>query len=146
MSYYVSPAYSTYQTREIDPEDSWDAGEYDGFVTGIQIHEWKDYNGSDAVTKFPSYAVVVGYETGNTFGRDFTATVVGVLDSDEEAQALAGFIDEQYGSYESRNGGDYSFRFEFGGKEYYAPWEGYFERFSSVHVYEVTDPNGKKRY
>lgn len=140
MPYYINLLESRWTTREVDPDDSWDAGDYDGSVDGITVHEVGDsyhasYNGDTTDLEFPFYVVYASYSTGNTFGRDFACTVVGTVKTEDEAVSL---------SEAAENAKDWTF--ECDGREYHASWLGYFESLESVNYEEVTGLTQKNRY
>jgi hypothetical protein len=139
--YCIIPEYKEWNVGGEDPNDSWSRDSFDGEVTGVTVSSTKDYNGV-GVESLPAYAVVVGYTTGDTFGHNFTATVVDAFETYEEAQGLAQEIDRVYGVWEY--GTRKPYEFEFNGKEYYASWNGYFEHLESVDVFPVEQRFSKK--
>jgi hypothetical protein len=74
------------------------------------------------------YVVVVGYTSGDTFGRDGGHTAV--LDAFTDADAA-----EELAEAASENVSDYQMTHN--GVEYYCPWVGYFEHMEECHVWEV---------
>lgn len=85
-----------------------------------------DVNPGDTV-----YAVVVVYETGDSFGRDGGQTkVLDVFTDAEEAAALA----QKATEHDSNKDG---YGFQHNGVDYYTPWCGYFESLDSIDVWDV---------
>lgn len=74
------------------------------------------------------YAVVVDYNTGDTFGQDSGCiSIVGV----EPTQELADGLRKAAESYSSEK---FNYRFEYEGWQYHANWLGYFESLNHVQV------------
>jgi hypothetical protein len=112
----------TYQSRE-PYDDGWDRGDTNGSVERVYIAN-KDsdysYRGFETDLEPPFYVVYASYYTGNTFGSDFEACIVGVTKTEDEAIALKTEAREFKGFGELSNG-------------FYVPWNGYFE--SLIDVY-----------
>jgi hypothetical protein len=130
-----------YQTREPDPEDSWDMGDSAGYVSNVIARDpgtrgVSSYRGSDSIViELPVkigdtiYAVVADYESGSTFGRDGGhASVLDAFMTIEEAEALIKVAKEPSAGY----------AFTYNGVEYYRSWEGYFESLNSLDIWSLT--------
>lgn len=128
MTYRVYLSTHTYQSRE-PYDDGWDRGDTDGYIDDVQAVKVSDdmdryrfgYRDQETELTPPFYVVYAGYTTGNTFGSDFEATVVGITATREEAEALADEAREFVGFGELSNG-------------FYVPWNGYFESLRDVYV------------
>lgn len=71
------------------------------------------------------YAVVAGYSTGDTFGREGgQAKVVDFFQDPDEAERL----------FEAAKA-DNDYQFEFEGTTYYRPWVGYFENLDTLEIW-----------
>lgn len=136
----VSVDTEVWQTREPDPDDSWDAGDTSGRVVGVRAWTARDWEQERRYGGYDSwdgdldvsagdyvYAVVADYESGSTFGRDGGhASVVDVFSDIETADACAEAAEQAQ-----------DYRFEFQGREYYASWQGYFESLNEIRVWAV---------
>lgn len=138
----VSVETEVWTTRDRDPDDDWDTGDTAGRVVGVRAWEARDWEGStfrryggydswsgelDVQAGDYVYAVVADYESGSTFGRDGGhASVVDVFSDIETADACAQAAEAAK-----------EYRFEFQGREYYAPWQGYFESLNELRVWAV---------
>jgi hypothetical protein len=117
-------------------------GSTNGRVTNVTAaesgrEESASYYGSESLVKdMPNvspgdtlYVVVVGYTSGDTFGRDggHTAVLDAFADPDmaEELMEAAAENTDEY-------------KMTFKGVEYYCPWVGYFENMEEINVWEVT--------
>jgi len=87
------------------------------------VKEMPDVSAGDTV-----YVVVVGYTSGDTFGRDGGHTAV--LDAFTDPQGA-----EELMEAAADNRSDY--KMTVNGVEYYCPWVGYFEHQEECHVWEV---------
>ena len=126
-------------TREADPDDRWDRGDTDGYVSGVRAR-WVPGNGDpvswraerfDVACGVGStvYVVVAHYETGDTFGRTGGQyDVLDVLPDADSAMALA---------QAARAVGRSEFTFSHNGKDYGVSWTGYFERLDDIRVWPV---------
>lgn len=118
----------TYQSRE-PYDDGWDRGDTDGYVERVYISQGDydySYRGEETELEPPFYVVYAGYYTGNTFGSDFEATVVGVVKTVEEAESLRDEAEAPGGFGSLSNG-------------FYVPWNGYFERLDKVSIKHLAD-------
>jgi len=136
----VNVEFSRYTIREIDPDDSWDAGE-----TGIELGGayvvnddfYADYNSLE-VPDDAKYVVVVKYSHGSTFGSEESFEIVESFveanDADDFARHIAAKEHEAKGSYQ----------LVYNGREYstYA-WHDYFGGFQDVRVLPI---NRKRVY
>lgn len=111
-----------------DGEDSDEPYSYRGTTSGhvdrVYI-SYDDYNygyrGMETDLDPPFFVVYATYTTGDTFGSDFEAAIVGVVKSEDEARALA-LEAKDYEGYGSLSNG------------FYVPWNGYFESLESIHI------------
>ena len=124
-----------------DPEDSWSRDSTEGHVDNVYAIETEeesresyyddpikdiDVDYGDSV-----YAVVVDYESGDTFGRDGGYyQVIDVFDNSEDADALLALAR----AYDTGK----SSVLEYKGKQYYASWKGYFEYTQSIDIWECS--------
>ena len=97
----------------------------------------RQYGGESLVKEMPDvgpgdtvYVVVVGYTSGDTFGRDggHTAVLDAFTDADAAEELMKAAADDM--------GRDY--KMTHNGVEYYCPWVGYFENMEEINVWEVT--------
>lgn len=103
-----------------------------------QAQKDRSYGGESLVKEMPGillgavlYVVVVGYTSGDTFGRDGGHTcVLDAFTDPDKAKALMDAVAE------TKQDSDY--RLTHNGVEYYCPWVGYFEHMEEVNVWEVT--------
>lgn len=147
MAIEVSVEKQEWCVRPADPDDQWDAGDYDGRVSWVQA-TWSNepadpigWRGSlfdvpgvklgDTV-----YVVVADYTSGSTFGTSAgSVEVLDVFASADAAFALARAAEAFSGG--SRSAGTLAaWEFEHGGKKYYASWLGYFENLKEVRVWD----------
>lgn len=82
------------------------------------------YTGAETDLEPPFFVVYAEYYTGDTFGSDYEATVVGVVKTEEEAMDLTREA-EQFQGFGSLS------------NEFYVPWNGYFESLISVRYERV---------
>lgn len=98
------------------------------FVVDEPQHYYGDSHGKD-LDVGPGdtvYAVVAGYTTGDTFGREGgQAKVLDFFTDPDKANRLCAVAQDTV---------DYSFNFE--GERYSAAWVGYFERLDTMEVWE----------
>lgn len=131
----------TWVTDRADPDDSWSRDSYAGTVVGVSGHYITDANqvGQWRSTVFDLdarpgdvvHAVVVDYESGDTFGRSGgQSEVLDVFPRDkwEEAFAL---------KLAAEKVGRGQFGLEYRGRQYYAGWTGYFERLQEIRVHSI---------
>lgn len=94
------------------------------------------YSGESLVKEMPDvgpgdtvYVVVVGYTSGDTFGRDggHTAVVDAFTEANAAEDLMEAVADNKDGAYQMTHNG----------VEYYCPWVGYFEHMEEVNVWEV---------
>ena len=83
------------------------------------------YRGMETDLEPPFYVVYATYFTGDTFGTDFEACIVGVTKDQHEADALVTEAREFKGFGQLSNG-------------FYVPWNGYFESLESVRCERVS--------
>lgn len=120
---------------------SW-RGSSNGRVTNVTAAESgreasaRLYGGESLVKNMPEvspgdtlYVVVVGYTSGDTFGRDGGHTAV--LDAFTDADAAEELMEA---AVENR---DREYKMVHNGVEYYCPWVGYFENMEEINVWEV---------
>lgn len=110
-----------------DGEDSSEPYSYRGTTSGTveRVYISTDdyhygYRGMETDLEPPFYVVYGSYYTGDTFGSDFDACVIGVEKLSAEAEALAKEASEFKGYGQLSNG-------------FYVPWNGYFESLISVN-------------
>lgn len=118
---HVGVRYHTYISRK-PYDDGWDRGDTSGSIDGVFISERdydRSYSGMDTDLEPPFYVVYASYTTGDTFGNDFAACVVGVVKEESEAIALSDEARDFSGFGSLSNG-------------FYVPWNGYFESLISV--------------
>jgi hypothetical protein len=134
-------------SREPDPEDSWDAGDYDGYVDSVEAF-WVDrpadpiqwhgstFEADGAVPGDRVYVVVADYASGSTFGTTAGShEVLNVFKSGAAALGLAQAA-EQFTGAERAPGSLATWEFEHDGQKYYASWLGYFENLRDVRVWD----------
>lgn len=103
-------------------------GTTSGMVNRVYIST-NDYDygfrGIETDLKPPFYVVYAEYYTGDTFGSDYEACIVGACKTHEEAEALRQEAEDfkGYGSLSN---------------EFYVPWNGYFESLSALHIESVS--------
>jgi hypothetical protein len=127
----------TWCTREPDPNDDWDTGDEDGYVSGVtatlvdlppQTPDYCRERYEPVVGRGGFiYVVVADYSSGNTFGT--SGAQYQVLDVFTEVARAAALADA------ASNATD--MKFEHDGQEYYINWTGYFERLKEVKVWVV---------
>lgn len=139
----VTTEIESWVSEHATPGDSWSRDSTDGHVSNVEAYmetnDSRTYYGDSCGKDLPGvrvgdtvYAVVVEYETGDSFGRDGgQAKVLDVFTDSESAQDLANHIC----NYHSADDRDFSFTF--GDTEYYASWKGYFESFKSCDVWQI---------
>jgi hypothetical protein len=132
--YYLEVPIHRYTVREIDPTDSWDAGEtginFDvtriarsnnslrGWdVEKVFLDYWNKWESDDIPIGSPAFVVVVYYSTGNTFGREEALDFPAVKATYEAAQEVVADI-----------------RLD---KKGLMPWNGYFEYVIDISVVEL---------
>lgn len=118
----------TYRSRE-PYDDGWDRGDRDGYVERVYVTTddyGYSYRGQETNLEPPFYVVYAGYYTGDTFGRDFEATVVGVVKTVEDAETLRDEAQSFDGYGKLSNG-------------FCVPWNGYFESLDSVAIKHIQD-------
>jgi hypothetical protein len=139
----VSAKTTVYTTRDRDPNDSWDQGDTEGYVSDVIARVKRDghkteYWGDSVCKQFSDnvgpgsilFAVVADYSSGSTFGRDGGhASVLDAFEDEAEALGLQA---------EAKRVQRSAFTFNYGGKEYYSSWTGYFESLNSIDVWTVT--------
>lgn len=116
-------------------------GSTNGRVTNVTAAEsgreaaHRNYGSESLVKDMPDvapgdtlYVVVVGYTSGDTFGRDGGHTAV--LDAFTDTDAAEDLMDQA-----AENRSDY--KMVHNGTEYYCPWVGYFENMEEINVWEV---------
>jgi len=114
-----------------DAEDSDEPYSYrgttDGYVNRVYIstddYNW-GYRGMETDLEPPFYVVYAEYRTGDTFGSDYEAAVVGIVKTEDEADALIAEA-RAYEGYGSLSNG------------YYVPWNGYFESLIALRTERV---------
>jgi hypothetical protein len=100
MKVHVSVDTEEYVVREVDPNDSWDAGEQGLYVTGASVQRTdKDY-GWDLPddTRF-CVVLVEHYRDGCTFGSSEYAEVKGVFLTKTEAEEFARVQNTDHGYF-----------------------------------------------
>jgi hypothetical protein len=124
-----------------DGEDSDEPYSYRGTTSGhvdrVYISE-RDfdygYRGMETELTPPFYVVYAEYMTGDTFGSDYEACIVGVVKTSQEADSLLSEAEDFAGHGALSNG-------------FYVPWNGYFERLLGLHYEQVGRSTSKhKRY
>lgn len=103
-------------------------GTTSGYVSNVYVSDSNynySYRGFETPLDPPFYVVYAEYTTGDTFGSDFEACIVGVEKDAETADALATEARNKTGFGELSNG-------------FYVPWNGYFEHLDSIHVRRVS--------
>jgi len=137
---------SSYNIGGEDPDDSWSRDSTHGQVDNVYAVQTtdalQDSYYSNPVKEFDVdlgdnvYAVVVDYESGDTFGRDGGYyQVVDAFDNTEDADVLLALTR----AYDTDNGGrnrGYTNVLEYKGVQYYAGWKGYFECTQSIDIWE----------
>ena len=95
-----------YVIREIDPTDSWDAGEYGLSIHGVKLRQSTNpYDWSiEAVPGDAAVVVVEHYSDGSTFGSNEYADVKGIFKTHEEAEQFAGTLNTHHGYFGSHIG------------------------------------------
>ena len=143
----------SWQTRQRDESDSWDRGDTAGEVDNVFaeiVPEAGDnrYYSHDLIKEFEVevkpgdtvYAVVVDYESGDTFGRSGGyAQVMDVFLTMPEAEGLYRECVSHMENYKQTRiyGG-----LEYGGQNYYVAWVGYFESVNDIEVWALTVRGG----
>jgi hypothetical protein len=134
-------------TRRPDPEDPWDNGSYDGRVSRVEAVwvekdpdpvGWRSslFGADGAVPGDTVFVVVADHTSGSTFGTSAgSAEVLDVFKSPVDAFALA-VVAETFTEAARRSGTLAAWRFEHGGRTYYANWLGYFEVLKEVRVWD----------
>jgi len=136
-----------YETSEPDPEDSWDRADTAMEVVGVaaikvngRVEVRRGWYGNDTFDVEPNehdlvYAVIARYSAGDTFGRDTgRVQVMDVFDNNEDAAALTEALE---GSEHDKSQAVVDFELKHGGRDYYLPWVGYFERLENVDVHPL---------
>jgi hypothetical protein len=104
-----------------------DRGTTSGHVDKVYISN-NDYNygyrGMETDLHPPFFVVYADYTTGDTFGSDYEACIVGIVKTEEEADALAFEARERRGSGSLSNG-------------FYVPWIGYFESLQGIYTERI---------
>lgn len=117
-----------------DGEESDEPYSYRGTTSGSidRIYIVRDddgyswgYRGYETDLEPPFFVVYADYYTGDTFGTDYDATIVGIVKTDEEAIDLVREAREKSGFGELSNG-------------FYVPWNGYFESLIGVYSERVS--------
>lgn len=101
-------------------------GTTSGEVAGVEIvndTQW-GYNEYETDLEPPFYVVYCEYYTGDTFGRDYRAEIIGVFEESWEADVLVREARDFKGHGSLSNG-------------YYIPWNGYFESLIGLHIEQV---------
>lgn len=101
-------------------------GDYSQGHANYRSSKEVDFEVTPGMIVFP---VIVVYSSGNSFGSSSgNVTLVAVFDEAEKAEGLKEAI-------RNLSSEDYTYSFQYGGKEYYAgEWIGYFERLEDVIV------------
>jgi hypothetical protein len=116
-----------------DGEDSDEPYSYrgttSGWVNGVTVHDdssdyFTSYNGLATDLKPPFYVLYCEYETGDTFGSDYEASVIGVSKEYADMELLREEAEKFEGFGQLSNG-------------YYVPWNGYFEHLIALTIAEV---------
>lgn len=137
-----------HETSEPDPDDSWDRADTAMEVTGVSAIKTanrveishRGYYGNDTFEVEPNengivYAVIARYSTGDTFGHDAgRVQVMDVFDNNEDAAALTEALEC---SERDKSQSVVDFELKHGGRDYYLPWVGYFERLENVDVHPL---------
>lgn len=121
-----------------DPSDSWDRPDTNAEYIGTNVYFTNAQNPtgtmygadfeSDAEVGDKVYVVIAKYSTGDTFGHDGgQIDVMNVFKERYEADSLIAYL-------QSKKGNTYSCKF--GGKDYYIPWNGYFETLEDLFIEE----------
>lgn len=117
-----------------DAENSTERFSYRGTQSGkvdriYIVPEGDDYNwgfrGFETELEPPFYVIYATYTTGDTFGSNFDARIVGVCKEFAEATELMDEAENFTGYGELSNG-------------FYVPWTGYFESLKSLDVEYVS--------
>ena len=144
---------SEWQTRAADPSDKWDSGDTAGQVDNVYaelasapesaswyskelVKNLGDLSPGDTV-----YAVVVDYESGNTFGRaGGYAQIMDVFETFEEAEGLY----RECVAHAEQAVKRISQGVEYAGKSYYVAWDGLFESVNHIEVWHLVIRGGSE--
>lgn len=128
MKYRAYLDVDTWVDREGDDEPWGDRGATWGQVRKVGVskisdkEEWRySYRDAETDLKSPFYVVYATYVTGDTFGSDWEATIVGICKDRDEAEALETEARE-FGGFGALSNG------------FYVPWNGYFESLNDIYV------------
>ena len=132
-----------WSTGGYDPDDRWSRDSTDGEIRNVYCiggesggnSYWQEAFNLDVDFGDEVFAVVVEYDTGDTFGNDGCQTeVMDVFAFEEEAIALRNFLNSVPKSHDKT----YEFYEYFNGKKYHIPWRGYFESLTYIHIFPLT--------
>lgn len=146
MSILIGTETEVYTVVEADPDDEWDNGVTEGYVSNVwaclsdkEPRSWSE----SIVVDIPGvevgdtlYVVVADYSDGDTFGR--YGGYSQVLDAFTDLETAKGLAEASDQSYTEDWRKEYKWDFEYNGKEYHRSWAGYFEILNSVDVWKVT--------
>lgn len=141
---YIKMYQNSYETSEVDPEDSWSRASTACDNTLVGIYKTPSTIGHYDEEFIPCFEHEVGqtvylvwaeYSTGDSFGNDSgKVEFIDIFLSEELADACAKSAEGPLGSH-------YEFQFvrQNGSTiQQYAPWYGYFENLEVVHVDSLT--------
>lgn len=142
---------SEWQSRPADPSDKWDHGDTRGQVDNVYaelasapessswyskelVKDLGDVKPGDSV-----YAVVVDYESGDTFGRwGGYAQIMDVFSTLEEAEGLY----RECVAHAEQTVKRIAQGVEYAGKSYYVAWDGHFESVNDIEVWHLVIRGG----
>lgn len=136
ITYYIRTYEREYCIREIDPDDSWDIGDYGleydikslhrNKVAGMDVQSVssKGYSHGcvqvdDIAPGDTAFVVHVAYDTGCTFGYNGTYCVAAIVKDYDEARKIQMDIQNDCLNKDGRG---------------YWPWQGYFEHVTGVRL------------
>lgn len=140
-------------TRDADPDDKWDHGDTAGSVSNVYAEltdeaegEWS-YHG-ELVKELGNlkpgdtvYAVVVDYESGDTFGR--SGGYAQVMDVFDDMATAEGLYRECVAYHErDKRAAKVVQGVQFLGRDYYVSWDGYFESVNDIEVWQLVIRGG----
>lgn len=126
---HVALKTSTWHNHDADDDDGpWSyRGTTNGTVDRVYIARTdydRSFEGMDTELEPPFWVVYATYMTGDTFGSDWRAEIVGVFKHEDEAKELAREAQGFKGFGSLSNG-------------YHVPWNGYFETLLEIQVERV---------
>lgn len=134
---YLDLDIDRYTIEDPDPNDSWDAGRYGMSVSIHRAALGRDESWyvssieTDLKLKVADtvYIVWARYSTGSTFGSDQDFVILDVFTDERQAHKVASALE--------KNEKKESFQRRVAGKNYYIPWDGYFECLEDMYVTEL---------